>query len=183
MNITHYGFAGGDSGPWRVTAHRTLVGEPLLETRRLAVVGALSTPPSAKWVLRGFTSNLRYATREEVTSLRGVQEGLGRATARCAALIPIRKNADWWALAQDERREIFESQSRHTAIGMRHLPAIARQLHHCRDLGEPFDFLTWFEFAPADASAFDDLLASLRATAEWRYVDREIEIRLQRDER
>src|SRR4051812_31125880 len=72
-----------------------------------------------------------------------------------AVLIPIRKNAEWWALTQDERRAIFERRSRHIGIGTRYLPAIARRLHHCRDLShqEPFDFLTWFEFAPSDEPA------------------------------
>jgi hypothetical protein len=62
------------------------------------------------------------------------------------------------------------------------LPAIARRLHHCRDLGpdEPFDFLTWFEYAPADAGAFEDLVGTLRDSPEWRYVDREVDIRLAR---
>jgi hypothetical protein len=63
---------------------------------------------------------------------------------------------------------------------LRYLPAIARRLHHSRDLGEPFDFLTWFEFAPQDEPAFDDLLAALRATEEWNYVEREVDIRLER---
>jgi len=46
-------------------------------------------------------------------------------------------------LTQDERRAVFEEQSHHTAIGLKYLPATARRLHHCRDLGteEPFDFL------------------------------------------
>jgi hypothetical protein len=59
---------------------------------------------------------------------------------------------------------------------------VARRLHHCRDLGdaEPFDFLTWFEFAPADGIAFDELLRRLRETEEWRYVEREVELRLRR---
>ncbi len=35
---------------------------------------------------------------------------------------------------------------------MRYLLAVARRLYHCRDLGEPFDFLTWFEYAPQDES-------------------------------
>jgi chlorite dismutase len=105
---------------------------------------------------------------------------LGRSEARCAALIPIRKSAAWWALPQDERRAIYEEQSRHTSIGLEYLPRIARRLHHCRDLGEPFDFLTWFEFAPEHAGAFDELVARLRASEEWCYVDREIDIRLTR---
>jgi hypothetical protein len=57
---------------------------------------------------------------------------------------------------------------------------VARRLHHCRDLGEsePFDFLTWFEYSPSDEPGFNRLLAELRASVEWKYVDREIDIRL-----
>src|SRR2546428_7160638 len=40
----------------------------------------------------------------------------------------------------------------YTTLFRSYLPAIARRLYHCRDLGEPFDFLTWFEYAPADAN-------------------------------
>jgi chlorite dismutase len=137
---------------------------------------------SGAWSLRGITSNERYVTRDEKNQLMAKQQGLGRAEASCAALIPLRKNAAWWALTQDERRRIFEEQSRHNQIGMQYLPAIARKLHHCRDLSEnePFDFLTWFEFAPAHEGAFEQLLAELRASAEWKYVEREVDIRLVR---
>ena len=60
--------------------------------------------------------------------------------------------------------------------------AIARRLHHCRDLEatQPFDFITYFDFAPAAAKAFDEMLAELRATEEWKYIDREVDIRLER---
>jgi hypothetical protein len=57
---------------------------------------------------------------------------------------------------------------------------VARRLHHSRDLGEPFDFLTWFEFAPAAEAGFDELAAMLRATDEWGFVEREVDIRLER---
>jgi hypothetical protein len=96
-------------------------------------------------------------------------------------LIPIRKSAAWWDLAQDERRAIFEEQSRHTAIGLDYLPGVARQLYHCRDLAEPFDFLTWFEYAPEHSAGFEQLVTRLRATPEWRYVEREVDLRLIRD--
>ena len=46
-----------------------------------------------------------------------------------------------------------------------------------------FDFLTWFEFAPDAEPAFDELLAHLRGSEEWRYVVREVEVRLARDPR
>ena len=63
---------------------------------------------------------------------------------------------------------------------MEYLPAVARRLHHCRELAEPFDFLTWFEYAPEDSNRFEELVMRLRATAEWRYVDWEVDIRLSR---
>jgi hypothetical protein len=174
-------FAGGDAGPWRVTAQRSLCGEALAPVTRLAVAeGCSETPPGAAWVLRASTGNLRYTTRAERDALLGEQEGLNRPHATRAAFIPIRKNAAWWALAQDERRAILEEQSRHIAIGREYMPAIARRLHHGRELGEPFDFLTWFEFHPDDEPAFDELHVRLRESPEWAFVDREVELRLRR---
>jgi len=129
----------------------------------------------------GVTSHLRYAERAEKVKLEEVQAGLGRAEATCAALIPIRKSSAWWELTQEERRSIFEDKSRHIADTLKYLPAIARQLYHCRDLGEPFDFLTWFEYAPEHAAAFEDLVGELRATEEWTYVEREVDVRVMRE--
>jgi hypothetical protein len=147
---------------------------------RVAVVeGERPAPAGAAWVLRGAAGHGRYTTRAELTALAAVQPPLGRPEATCAALIPVRKSEAWWALAQDERRAILEERSHHIALGLAHLPAVARRLHHGRDLGEPFDFLTWFEYAPADAAAFEDLVAALRATEEWRYVEREVDVRLE----
>lgn len=159
-----------------------IIGERLPTVRFLDVVADAPVHPGAAWILRGITSNERYVTREEKSELVAKQEGLGRPAARCAALIPIQKSAAWWGLTQDERRRIFEEQSAHIKIGMGFLPAIARRLHHCRDLGpaEPFDFLTWFEYAPEQAAAFDELTAQLRATPEWKFVTREIDLRLER---
>ena len=179
-----FSFVGGREGPWKVAESRTITGEALPAIGRLKLVAGHVAPPpvGAGWVLRGVTSNERYVTRSEKEQLLAKQQGLGRPEADCAVLIPIRKNAKWWALTQDERRQIFEEQSHHTQIGLEYLPAVARRLHHCRDLAEPepFDFLTWFEFAKKDTAEFDRLLARLRATAEWNYVEREVEVRLSR---
>ena len=132
----------------------------------------------AAWSLSGVVSNERYVTRAERLALEARQQPLGRADATAAALIPIRKSTQWWQLTQDERRDILEERSHHVRIGLAALPAVARRLHHSRDLGEPFDFLTWFEFAPSQVGAFDEVLAGLRASEEWTYVAREVEIRL-----
>ena len=177
-------FAAGSTGPWRIDRLTAVAGAALPSAARLAVYeGARGmTAEAAVWSLRGTTSNTRYTNRSEVAALAARQEGLGRATARKAALIPIRKTEAWWALAQDERRAIFEEQSRHIAIGLEYLPAIARRLHHSRELAEPFDFLTWFEYAPEHADYFERLVDRLRASEEWRYVEREVDIRLTRDD-
>lgn len=179
-------FVGGTAGPWIVDRAHCVAGDPLPAAPRISIVAGpiAGLPQSAAWVLRGMTSNERYVVREERSALVSKQQGLGRPTSKRAALIPIRKTATWWALPQDERREIFEAQSHHIGIGLNYLPAVARRLHHCRDLGaeEPFDFITWFEYAPSDSAAFDELVGALRASPEWEYVDREVDIRLIQEE-
>lgn len=181
MNPRLVHFIAGDTGPWRITDIRQVIGDSLPAADRLEMT---SDQPgeNSRWILRGVTSNERYVTREEKKLLAEKQQALGRDHATCAALIPIKKSAAWWALTQDERRQIFEEQSRHTHIGLEYLPAVARRLHHCRDLSfdEPFDFLTWFEFAPNDEAAFDRLVGELRTSPEWQYVEREVDIRLRK---
>jgi hypothetical protein len=175
-------FAAGETGPWRIVRNKAVIGEGLGTASHLAMHEGTMGDVSAAWRLRGITSNTRYTTRAETDALRARQQGLGRVHASCAALIPIRKSAAWWDLAQDERRAIVEERSRHITIGLDYVPAVARRLHHCRDLGaaEPFDFLTWFEFPPDDEAAFETLLAKLRATEEWRFVEREVDVRVVR---
>jgi len=172
-------FVGGEAGQWSIDRITPIIGAGLPAAAHLSVVEG-ATPATEAWTLRGTTSNERYTTEVERRVLRATQEGLGRPNATCAALIPITKSPGWWELAQDDRRAILEEQSRHIAIGLEYLPAIARRLHHGRDLGEEFDFLTWFEFPPEAAAAFDELLVRLRASAEWAFVEREVEIRVSR---
>lgn len=80
----------------------------------------------------------------------------------------------------DERRAILEERSHHIAIGLEYLPAVARRLHHSRDLGDEFDFLAWFEYSSETSEAFEELVARLRRTEEWLFVEREVDIRLTR---
>jgi hypothetical protein len=166
-------FRGGQSGGWRVVSIAQVKGETLAHVPAVSVIqsAAIALPllPSAtSWRLAGVTSHLRYTERAEKEQLAAAQAGLGRPEARCAALIPIKKSAAWWELTQEER--------------LKYLPAVARQLYHCRDLGEGFDFLTWFEYAPEHAGQFDELAAMLRATEEWNYVEREVDIRVVRED-
>ncbi len=175
-------FAGGTSGSWRVERINAVAGCPLSAVNRIAVLEG-QEPPMPRdhaWLLRGVTSYERYVHGAERSALVGRSPALGRPEASCAALIPIKKSAAWWELPPDARRAIFEERSRHISTGLEYLPAIARRLYHSHDLGEPFDFLTWFEYAPASGQLFEELVGQLRQTEEWAYVEREIDIRLTR---
>ncbi len=171
-------FAGGETGQWRITGIYAVQGA-VVPTAPFLSIGDASAPGAGAWTLRGTASNLRYTTADERRQLQAKQEGLGRPASTRAALLPIRKLPEWWAMAQDERRAVYEAGS-HLPVGLDYLPGVARKLYHSRDLGEPFDFLTWFEFAPEDEAAFDHMLVRLRACAEWDYVEREVDIRLTR---
>lgn len=142
MSTRLFSFIGGDPGLWRVAEMGLIAGEPPAAAKRLEIASgsAISSDPHAAWVPRGMTSNERYAARDEERSQLGArQQALGCPGATCAALIPIRKNAAWWMLTQNERQSVFETQSRHAQIGLQHFPSwregfitagISRRLSH-----------------------------------------------------
>jgi chlorite dismutase len=181
ISINPASFIGGNSGNWKIRRMETITGE-ILPTVPFIDFHPTHTPPvnleSTRWILRGSNAHVRYTDRNEVTELSMRQPPLNRPEAKFAALIPIRKSSQWWQMSQDERRRIFEEQSHHISMSMDYLPAIARRLYQSRELGEPFDFLTWFEFAPEHEDQFNELLLKLRSSKEWEFVEREIDIRL-----
>jgi hypothetical protein len=174
-------FGAGAEGDWQIERIAPVIGESLPMARRLSMFEGAAPDYGQAWRLRGVVSNPRYSTAAELKQLSAVSPPLGRPEATVAALIPITKSEAWWTMGQDERRAILEESSRHIARSMKHLPAVARRLHHSRDLGGPFDFLTWFEYAPRYSSAFEELVDELRATEEWQYVEREVDVRLVRE--
>ena len=173
-------FVAGAAGGWLIDELKAVRGNSLGSAPRLEIHSGMIAAPSGEWSLRGVSGHARYVERPEKIVLDPVSPALGRPEATRAALIPIRKSDAWWALPQDERRAVFEARSRHIAGSLAYLPRIARRLYHARELGEPFDFLTWFEFAPEHEAAFDELLAFLRSREEWQFVEREVELRLSR---
>jgi hypothetical protein len=173
-------YIGGSTGSWHVNSVTTHAGAPLKTATHVEIVkGRACRPPMASsWVLRGVVRNTRFVTREELPSLDPQFLKPGPVHSSCAALIPIRKSAAWWNLEHDERQEIVDARSRQLGRGMRFLPAIARRFLYGRDLGEPFDMVTWFEYSSRDQSIFDDLAGALRSSIEWQYIERDVEIRL-----
>jgi hypothetical protein len=179
--ITPVVFVGGASGPWHVTRIQRVIGPGLPPVARLRMVeGPVLDDPVGQWLLRGVISNLRYTTAAEAAALRVGQPPLDRPEADRAALIPICKSPEWWRMAQDERRAVIEEKSQHISQGLAQLPAVARRLHHGRDIGAEFDFLAWFEYPASAEGDFEDLVAQLRTSSEWDWVVREVDIRLAR---
>lgn len=171
-------FSGGTEGDWLVRDTHQIIGQTLPHVTHLKILNGTDGVSDSFWTISGVSSHARYTHRAEKIELNALQASLGRSEATCGALIPIKKSEEWWSFTQDERRNIFENKSKHIANSLKYLPAIARKLYHSRDLGEPFDFITWFEFSPTHVSDFNNLLAELRASEEWKYVVREVDIRV-----
>src|SRR5712692_11329183 len=108
-------FAGGDSGSWSVERMTTVRGARLKTVGRVALLEGSDSlaPPGSAWILKGVTGGDHYVTDGERHALLARQAPLGRPEASAAAMIPIRKNAEWWQLSHQERRAIFEERSHH----------------------------------------------------------------------
>lgn len=136
--------------------------------------------------LAGVTGHVLYTDQE-------ARAALGRISAKesgpMAVLIPIRKSAAWWAMAQDERTRMFRGAERavgHHAVGVEYASRIFRRLYHARWLpGSRWDFLTYFEFPLEERPAFAELLQKLRdprVNPEWEFVEAEVECWMRRVE-
>jgi len=173
-------FVAGAAGPWRIDGILALQGETLPPAARLAVIEGDGTEGAeGRWALRAMVGPEVAGEEAEHGVLVARQAPLGRPEARCAALMAVRKSPSWWAMSHDERL-VIEERSRHIATGLEDLPAVAQNLHHAHELREPFDLLAWFEYLPGDQTAFDELVGRLRATEEWSFVEREVDVRVTR---
>ena len=157
-------FVAGFEGLWLIEGMTAARGEPLPPAARLSVVeGAGAEVAEGRWVLRGVVAGQGEDARPD-------QLPLGRSDARCAALVAVRMAPAWWERAEEDRRAL--------SANIEHGPAISRRVHRARDREEPFDVLTWFEFAPDLQSALNDVVARLRDSEEWSYVERDVELRM-----
>jgi chlorite dismutase len=163
----------------RVNAVRGPLPPDIEAGRRLWRLEATGRLPLADAPFIGATMHLLYtdsATRSELARISSPESG------PVAVLIPIRKNAEWWALAREQRQALVMEGAPHghLAIGQRYATRIYRRLYHARYLpGSEWDFLTYFEFPADTTAAFKELLAALRdveRNPEWEFVDREVEL-------
>ncbi|MCU0417141.1 MAG: hypothetical protein MUE33_08140 [Cytophagaceae bacterium] len=100
MSPNTFNFIGGDTRLWKVIQMNTLCGAPLDPVPFIHQL-PFDAQPAAQgaWNLTGFTSNIRCTEKEEREKLVAIQADLGRPSATHAAMIPIKKSNEWWALA------------------------------------------------------------------------------------
>lgn len=115
--------------------------------------------------LVGMTKALNYITKDKSPNLNA---GLTSATysdaaPRYAFVIPVKKNADWWNLTDEQRLKEMET---HTLPTLANLVNVKRKLYHSTGLDDT-DFITYFE--TADLGAFNNLMLSLAKVPENKY--------------
>ena len=79
-----------------------------------------------------------------------------------AIVIPIRKDADWWAWT----RTLVALMQEHTQAALPYMSAVKRKLYHSSGLDD-FDFITYFETEKLEE--FHDLIRALEQVKEYRH--------------
>ena len=78
-------------------------------------------------------------------------------------VVPIRKDAEWWNMAQDSRGKMMKE---HTEATVVYLKTVKRKLYHASGLDD-LDFITYFETAKLDD--FNSLVIGLERVKENRH--------------
>lgn len=115
--------------------------------------------------LVGMTKDLNYITKDKSPNLNAGLIGAtySDATPRYAFVIPVKKNADWWNLTDEQRLKEMET---HTLPTLANLVNVKRKLYHSTGLDDT-DFITYFE--TADLGAFNNLMLALAKVPENKY--------------
>ncbi len=78
-------------------------------------------------------------------------------------VIPVRKNAEWWLLPQEQRAAMMQE---HTEATMPYLKTVKRKLYHSSGLDD-LDFITYFETSKLED--FHSLVLALEKVKEFQY--------------
>lgn len=115
--------------------------------------------------LVGMTKALNYISKDKSPNLNAGLTGAtySDATPRYAFVIPVKKNADWWNLTDEQRLKEMET---HTLPTLANLVNVKRKLYHSTGLDDT-DFITYFE--TADLGAFNNLMLALAKVPENKY--------------
>lgn len=118
--------------------------------------------------LVGITKALNYISKDKSPDLNA---GLSSASytgdaPRYAVMIPVKKDAAWWNMTDEQRLKEMEI---HTHPTLQYLVNVKRKLYHSTGLSDT-DFITYFE--TNDLGAFNNLLISLAKVPENKHHTR-----------
>lgn len=113
--------------------------------------------------LHGLTKKAAYVPGFPDRMKTDLQAPSEAETKSYAIVIPIRKDADWWALDQETRGALMQE---HTQAAIPYVPAVKRKLYHSSGLDD-FDFITYFETEKLDE--FHGLIRFLEQVKEYRH--------------
>ena len=80
-----------------------------------------------------------------------------------AIVIPIRKDAEWWSLPQEQRAAMMQE---HTEASLPYAKTVKRKLYHSTGLDD-LDFITYFETSRMED--FHSLILALEKVKEFRH--------------
>jgi chlorite dismutase len=149
----------------RVRARQLEDAQRIVQNFCATALGRLSL---ATETLVGVTKPRQYINQErspELTTKLNAAK-YQAAEPQFAIVIPVKKNAHWWNLAETERRREVET---HTRKALPYLDRVKRELYHSTGLDD-LDFITYFE--TADLRAFQELCSELMAIPENEYHTR-----------
>lgn len=112
----------------------------------------------------GLTKQALYAPAFPESMKKALQAPAPDAgTNSYAIVIPVRKDAEWWALDQDTRATLMQE---HTQAALPYMNTVKRKLYHSSGLDD-FDFITYFETDKLED--FHSLIRALEQVKEYRH--------------
>ncbi len=116
--------------------------------------------------LHGLTKQAAYVPGFPEQLKKDLQASSEAGGKSYAIVIPIRKDADWWALDQETRGALMQE---HTQAALPYINTVKRKLYHSSGLDD-FDFITYFETEKLDE--FHRLIRALEQVKEFRHARR-----------
>ncbi len=113
--------------------------------------------------LHGLTKQAAYVPGFPEQLKKDLQAPSEAGAKSYAIVIPIRKDADWWALDQETRVALMQE---HTQAALPYINTVKRKLYHSSGLDD-FDFITYFETEKLDD--FHSLIRTLEHVKEFRH--------------
>ncbi|GAB1723474.1 MAG: chlorite dismutase [Nitrospira sp. CR1.1] len=113
--------------------------------------------------LHGLTKKAAYAPGFPDSMKKELQLSTDAGMKSYAIVIPIRKDAEWWALDLDTRAALMQE---HTQAALPYMNTVKRKLYHSSGLDD-FDFITYFETDKLED--FHGLIRALEQVKEYRH--------------